>query len=165
MTSTGEEPMFTEADVISKYTTDEATEDGWLLELAILKDKLTGVDSPRCPFSHVTVNLLKKLGYMTETYDDFCGHTKTNVLTGQKYRCRIRECPECYEKKGEIKFNYPNMLDLLNQATQVFKRGIAKQGEDWHYEGRIETPSGKKQLIYINLNDKRRFTILLPEDN
>ena len=98
---------------------------------------------------------------MTENYDEFCGHEATNELTGQRYKCKVKDCPHCHDKVGEIKFNYPNILDLLNQALQILKRN--PRG-DWFYSGKIELPSGSKQQIFIAQNETGKFTIMLPED-
>ena len=123
-----EKEFFSEEDVISRYTSEQATEDGILLETKILKNKIKGIENG--PFSHITVNLLKKGGYMTE------------------------------DENG-IEFNFPNLLDLLTQALQIGRRG--KKG-DWMHSGRIETPNGTKQQIFICQNETGKFTIMLAED-
>jgi hypothetical protein len=152
--------IFSDAEVVSRYSIEQAVEDGLLVETKIL-NKIKGIDSPKAPFSHITNNLLFKHGYMAENYDVFCGHTRLNLLTGKYYRCKIRDCPECNAEKGEVIVNYPNILDLLNQALQILKR---HPRGDHHYQGEIELPSGMKQMIYIELNEIGRFTIMLPED-
>lgn len=146
---------------ISTYTCEQATEDGTLLDLKVLETKIKGITVANSPFSHITTNLLNKLGYMTENRNKVCGHVFKDV-EGKWVRPTMSECPHCYKKANEVNFNYPNLLDLLNQALQILKRN--PRG-DWLYIGKIETPNGTKQQIYIAKNETGKFTIMLPEDN
>jgi hypothetical protein len=66
-----------------------------------------------------------------------------------------------YMKEGED-INLPNLVDLLNQCGKIMKKKIML---DSFYSGEIELPNGEKQMIFIELNETGRFTILLPEDH
>lgn len=86
-------------------------------------------------FSHATTNILKSRGYINET------------------------------EEGET-FNIPNLMDLLRQCQEI----ILKKDEDlnnlsdYFYSGKIEFPSGEKGLVFLEENEYKRFTIMLPED-
>ena len=73
------------------------------------------------------------------------------------------------EQKGYLtgeKLNYPNLVDLLNQATQLVKRNSNNFKDfDTFFSGSIEFPSGRKGKIFIAQNGTGKFTIMLPEDN
>ena len=146
---------------ISVYTSNQAVEDGILLNLKVLENKIKGITAPNAPFSHITTNLLTKHGYMTENSTIKCGHQFKDI-EGIWVKPTMNECPHCYTKANQVTFNYPNILDLLNQALQIIKKG--PKG-DWMYSGKIETPNGNKQTIFIQQNETGKFTILLPEDN
>ena len=63
------------------------------------------------------------------------------------------------------KVNYPNIMDLLNQANQIVKKKSNNFKEfDHFFSGTIELPSGQKCEIYIQQNETGKFTIMLPED-
>ena len=65
----------------------------------------------------------------------------------------------------DSKINIPNILDLLNQALQIVKKGSNEFKEiDNFYSGSIEFPDGEQQEIYISQNETGKFTIMLPED-
>ena len=53
---------------VNVYTSENATEDGILVETKIFEKRITNLN--KLPFSHVTVNLLTTCGYMTETEKD-----------------------------------------------------------------------------------------------
>ncbi|MCM1986606.1 hypothetical protein [Methanococcoides seepicolus] len=62
--------------------------------------------------------------------------------------------------------NVPNLLDLLNQANSIVRNasnGFKDKAESF-YSGKVELPSGKKQQIFISLNELGKYTIMLPED-
>lgn len=62
--------------------------------------------------------------------------------------------------------NIPNLLDLLNQANVIVRQesnGFKGKPESF-YSGNIELPDGKKQQIFISLNELGKYTIMLPED-
>jgi len=68
------------------------------------------------------------------------------------------------DEKGSI--NFPNLLDLLNQANLIVKiKSNNFHDFDTFYAGRIELPSGEKQEIFIEQNETGKFTLLLPEDH
>lgn len=143
------------------YTSQEAVEDGILFNLNQLATQIKGIDQQNSPFSHITINLLTSLGYMKENRrDEVCGH-KFLDTEGKWVNPTMSECPYCYTKANEIAFNFPNLLDLLNQALQIIKQG---ERGDWFYSGKIETPNGLKQKIFIAQNETSKFTIMLPED-
>ena len=61
--------------------------------------------------------------------------------------------------------NLPNVLDLMNQSLEIMKRETKNYKEmDSFLSGEIELPSGEKQKIFIQLNEKGKYTIMLPED-
>lgn len=67
-------------------------------------------------------------------------------------------------KEGQI--NIPNLLDLLNQAQQIVKKGLAGlEVSDSFFSGSIELPNGNQQEIFIGENETGKLTIMLPEDN
>ena len=53
--------LFSDADVLSRYTIEQATEDGILLDI-----RKVNPDWEKGLFSHVTVNLLTSHGYLNE---------------------------------------------------------------------------------------------------
>ena len=80
-------------------------------------------------------------------------HVTTNLL-GKGY---LRE------ETGEVSLT--NLADLLNQSLEIVRRKSNNfTKEDWLFEGKIELPSGEKQKVYIQLNELRRYTIMLPKD-
>lgn len=132
------------------YTSNQAVEDGILLDVKVLADKIKDIDGPRSPIKYITTNLLTKYGYMREYQgDQVCGHTFKDV-NGEWIKATIEECPYCYKKANEIKFNYPNLIDLLNQALHIIKRSGKV---DHFYAGKIETPDGTRQQIFIVQNE------------
>ena len=119
--------MFNDEDIISRYTSAQAEEDGILFNIIRLNKAWE-----KGLFNYVTTNLLIKCGYMG--------------------------------KEGQI--NIPNLLDLLNQCNQLVRRVSDNfQNFDTFFEGQIELPSGKKQTVFIGINETEKFTIMLPEDN
>lgn len=64
------------------------------------------------------------------------------------------------------KVNIPNLLDLLNQAKEILRRqSNCFQEFGTFFVGNVELPSGKKQEVFIEINELNKFTILLPEDH
>ncbi len=61
---------------------------------------------------------------------------------------------------GGIKFNVPNLLDVLNQSVQIIK----KNPPDTFYSGSIEVFDGTKKKVFIGQNGTGQFTLMLPED-
>ena len=146
---------------ISVYTSNQAVEDGILLDVKVLANKIKGIDGHRSPIKYITTNLLTKYGYMREYQGDHeCGHTFKDI-NGELVKATIEECPYCYTKAKEITFNYPCLLDLLNQALHIIKRSGKV---DTFYAGKIEVPDGSKQQIFIVQNETGKFTIMAPED-
>ena len=63
------------------------------------------------------------------------------------------------------RINISNLLDLLNQAQQIVKKGTNNFTiYDTFFSGSIELPSGEQQKIFIGENETRKYTIMLPED-
>ena len=61
--------------------------------------------------------------------------------------------------------NLPNVLDLMNQSLEMLKRKTKNYTEmDSFISGEVELPSGERQKIFIQLNEKGKYTIMLPED-
>jgi hypothetical protein len=71
-----------------------------------------------------------------------------------------------FEPDGKVRI--VNLLDLLNQSNEIVRKatkGFKEEYFDTFFSGDIELPSGKKQQIFIELNETNKFTILLPEDH
>jgi DNA-directed RNA polymerase subunit RPC12/RpoP len=147
-----------EWEVISKYSSEQATEDGILLDIAVLLLKpKDGI------FSHITTNLLSK-GY----YKTSCGNGVTIDQAGKDNRCgNCKQFLEDFKAGRKLQcpnpnaINLPNIMDLLNQAVHIIKR---KGVQDWFYSGQIELSSGMKQKVFLAQNETGKFTIMLPED-
>ncbi|WP_440953579.1 hypothetical protein [Methanococcoides sp. FTZ1] len=62
--------------------------------------------------------------------------------------------------------NVPNLIDLLSQALEIVQKesNCFRDKPESFYSGNIELPDGKKQQIFISLNELGRYTIMLPED-
>lgn len=121
--NTDEEPE----NIIFQYTSQEAEEDGILFNVERIDPKWKeGL------FNFVTVNLLKKCGYLDES--------------------------------DNIKI--PCIVDLLQQALNIVKNASKDLNNlDDFYSGAIELPSGDKTVIWIEVNETGRMTLLLPEDH
>ena len=63
-----------------------------------------------------------------------------------------------------LKFNIPNIIDLLNQSLQIVKKATKGYEPDTFFSGNIELPCGEKQQVFIQQNETGKFTIMLPED-
>lgn len=63
---------------------------------------------------------------------------------------------------GDV-FNRPNLADLLVQASQGIKRGLAK-GEGRLFEFRVEFPDGTRGEVWAAPNEEGTLTLMLPED-
>jgi hypothetical protein len=127
-----------EENIVYSYTSNQAVEDGILFDMNEMKGLINDVE--KGIFSHITCNLLFSKGYMK---------TKMNFTEGED-------------------INLPNLLDLLNQCGKIMNKDFDKKGliqVDTFYSGEIELPNGEKQMIFIELNETGRFTILLPEDH
>lgn len=65
----------------------------------------------------------------------------------------------------EEKINVPNILDLLNQAKEIVRKGTKDfTVQDCFFSGALELPNGQKQEIFIQQNETGKFTLMLPED-
>ena len=65
----------------------------------------------------------------------------------------------------ERNINVPNVLDLLNQAKELVRKGTKDFAVlDMFFVGSIELPSGQRQEIFIQQNGTGKFTLMLPED-
>ena len=59
-----------------------------------------------------------------------------------------------------------SLADLLAQAQEILLQDCRRgKPMEWFYSGEIELPAGHTQVIYIELNDEGRYTIMLPEDH
>jgi len=61
---------------------------------------------------------------------------------------------------GGVKFNIPNLLDVLNQSVQIIKKSVP----DTFYSGTIEVFDGTKRKVFIGQNGSGAFTLMLPKD-
>lgn len=66
------------------------------------------------------------------------------------------------DQKGRV--NMPNLIDLLRQCGKALQKHHQENPNDWFCSTEVELPSGKKQKVFMVLNHKGRFTIMLPED-
>lgn len=130
-------------EVIYSYTSDQATDDGILFNLMLLKPYFKDMD--RSIFNYATTNLLYSLGYIEDSRS-IKGIEDKKIIT----------------TTGDIKINIPSIMDLLNQAIKILKE--SKKKNDWFYSGKIEDPNGSEKEIYICQNETGRYTLMLPED-
>lgn len=86
-------------------------------------------------FSHITTNLLRK-GYIE---------------------------PDPQGRGERIKL--ANLVDLLNQCNKPMLKDFTAGKLDSFYSPKIEFPDGLKRDVFIELNELRRYTIMLPEDH
>ena len=146
---------------ISTYTSEQATADGVLFDLDLIKKYWHREGVPPSPLKFVTRNLLSK-GYWS-----YC--TQSRVPRGQEGKDdRCVSCKVFIESHGKPKLpcleqtlNIPNMIDLISQSLRIFSKKIK---DDWFVSGMIELPSGSKQQIFIAQNETGRYTVMLPED-
>jgi hypothetical protein len=151
--------------IVSKYTSEEATEDGFLFDLDLLVKAGNIKPAAQLPIKYITTNLLD-LGY----WKDRCDNAVKREDAGTADRCQ--SCPTwlvfaktgnktlpCTEDSKEL--NIPNVLDLVVAALKIYNKKIK---DDWFVSGQIELPSGKKQKVYIAQNETGRYTLMLPED-
>ena len=141
-------------ELISKYTSGQAVEDGLLFDVDLL------VKSGTIPIKYITTGLLER-GYWNDTckngvgrgevgINDRCASCETFIKhQGEKLSCIVRT------------LNIPNMTDLITQALRIFSK---KPADDWFVSGIVELPSGQKQKVFIVQNETGRYTLMLPED-
>jgi hypothetical protein len=153
--------LFDEENLIYKYSSDQAVEDGFLLDVRILNSKWKDGFGM---ISHVTTSLLSHGYWETE-----CQFGVTLEESGKSEKCRLHFVKECSKRPGlaqcdfkkERRLRMCNILDLLTQAQRIIIRnGIL----DTFYSGFIEFPDGVKRKIFIATNEFEKFTIMLPED-
>jgi len=148
-------------ELVSKYTSGDPVEDGFLFDLDLLvKIK----PAAQLPIKYITTSVLD-LGY----WEDRCKNAVKAADKGKADRCascdvwkgpKLRgEKLECIEEKT---LNIPNILDLIVAALKIFNK---KAKDDWLVSGKIELPNGKKQMVYIAQNETGRYTLMLPEDD
>jgi hypothetical protein len=152
------EQFFKPEDIISIYTSEQAVEDGILFDVDIILAK-----QPACKqffLKYVTTGLLEQ-GY----WNNRCNK---GVLTSEAYISQTcTRCEELFKMHKNNKpcldrtLNIPNLTDLLNQATRIFRK---KPVDDYFVSGIIELPSGQKQKIFIAQNETGRYTAMLPEE-
>lgn len=142
-------------ELVSKYTSGQAVEDGVLFDV----DLLAKTRNPT-PLKYVTTGLLAK-GY----WNDTCEKGITRGEAGKSDRCP--SCEVFIKHHGdklacsEPTLNIPNMVDLITQGLRIFSK---KPADDWFVSGMIELPSGQKQKVFIAQNETGRYTLMLPED-
>ena len=122
--------------VIDVYTSEQAEEDGLLVDLTKINPKWG-----KGLFNYVTSNLLSK-GYMQ---DDKVNVACVLDLLNQAINIvRIRR---------------------LNQAINIVRiRSKGFKEYDTFFSGHVELPTGEKQQVFIEQNETGKFTIMLPED-
>jgi len=148
--------FFEQKDVIFTYTSEEATEDGFLFDVDQL---LQGKIHKNFFLKYITTNLLSK-GYL----NDRCKHGVKDGEQGKNPCCVT--CDTFQSCTGNLSchkptLNIPNITDLIVQAAQIFKR---KPDDDYFVSGSIELSSGQKQKIFIAQNETGRYTAMLPEE-
>ena len=109
--------FFEQKDVIFTYTSEEATEDGFLFDLDQL---LPGKIRKNFFLNYITTGLLSK-GYL----NDPCKHGVKDGEQGKNPRCAT--CDVFQQGSGNLSclkpsLNIPNITDLIVQAVQIFKR-------------------------------------------
>lgn len=140
--------------LVSKYTSAQAVEDGLLFDVDIL------VKSGNIPIKYITTGLLEK-GY----WNDRCEKGVTRREVGINDRCA--SCETFIKHQGEKlsclerTLNIPNMTDLISQGLRIFRK---KPPDDWFVSGMVELPSGQKQKVFIAQNETGRYTLMLPEE-
>jgi len=140
--------------LVSKYTSAQAVEDGSLFDVDLL------VKAGNIPINYITTGLLAK-GY----WNDTCEKGVTRAEAGKNDRCA--SCETFIKHQGEKlsclehTLNIPNMSDLITQGLRIFSK---KPAADWFVSGIIELPSGQKQKVFIAQNETGRYTLMLPED-
>jgi len=147
--------------VIYKYTSGQAVEDGFLLDVRILNPNWKAGFGL---ISHITTNLLSH-GYWETT----CTHGVEQKDAGKSEICRVNFEKFCSkvvgathcEFKKEKRLRMCNVMDLLTQAQQIIRR---KGIRDTFYSGLVEFPDGVKRKVCIGLNEFDRYTVMLPED-
>jgi hypothetical protein len=155
------DPFF--GPVISKYTSEQAVEDGFLLDVRILNPKWKDGFGL---ISHVTTNLLN-LGYWETTCSrgveqKDAGKTELCQRNFETFCAKQAVAEHCEWKRGGPRLRMCNVLDLLTQAHHIMvRKGVL----DTFYSGRIEFPDGVKRKIFIEQNEYEKFTVMLPEDH
>lgn len=62
--------------------------------------------------------------------------------------------------------NIPNLVDLLQQCLLAVKKQSHNFRHQIEYcETRIELPSGDNETVWMEINEKAKFTILLPSEH
>jgi len=126
--------MFDESDIVFRYTSDEAEEDGILFDITRLKPEWkNGM------FNYVTTNLLSK-GYM-EIVPDVFGDYKDLEFNMPALLGLLNQA-----------------LNIVRSKSNNFKDA------DWFFSGKIELQDGTHQEIFIAQNETGRMTLMLPED-
>lgn len=70
-----------------------------------------------------------------------------------------------YLNHKEKKINHAALRDLVMHAWNIMRKDSQNfQRFDHFFSGTIELPNGKKQKIFMQQNETKRFTIMLPED-
>ena len=148
--------VFSKEDIIYTYTSKQAVEDGFLLDVdLILKRPIKNFF-----LKYITIGLLEK-GY----WNDRCKNGVKNDEKGTNNRCA--SCDVWINHQGDKlsclqqTLNVANIFDLLSQVARIFRK---KAVDDYFVSGTIELPSGSKQKIFIAQNETGRFTAMLPED-
>ena len=153
-------------ELVSKYTSDEAVEDGFLFDLDLLVKAGLIRTASQLPIKYITTSVLD-LGYWKEP----CEHHIKRENIGLTQACRDCKVFKKYYSSAQAvipcsehdkqELNMPNVRDLIVAALKIFNK---KPQDDYFVSGRIELPSGDKQEVYIAQNETGRYTLMLPED-
>jgi hypothetical protein len=154
--------LFKPEDLIHCYTSHEAVQDGLLFDL----DSILTQNPKPFFLKYITTGLLQK-GYYNKTCNkqielqdagiaDTCRTCPTGIIFIQHGNKNNSGLP-C----KQTTLNVPNFKDLLNQATQIFRK---KPTDDYFVSGIIELPDGREQIIFIVQNETGRYTAVLPEE-
>jgi len=65
---------------------------------------------------------------------------------------------------GNQELNMPNLINLLNQAIEQIKKQSPDGRVRDFYSFRVELPDGSRQLLFAQMNELGRLTLMLPED-
>jgi hypothetical protein len=151
-------------ELVSKYTSEEAFEDGFLFDVDLLIKAKKYIPAGECPIKYITTSVLA-LGY----WNDRCKNAVVLKDAGKADRCGSCDVWIKRDLTNEGKLscltptlNIPNILDLLMGALKIFRK---KSQDDYFVSGKIELPNGDKQTVYIAQNETGRYTLMLPEDD
>lgn len=130
---------FENASIISQYTSDQAADDGLLVQTSTLLPEHNGY-APHV-VSHITTNLLVEQGYFTQS-----------------------ESPDHFNEP-QADYKRADIITLLNTAGASIKKALGEKPEEWLVTKiTVENPNAKKFEAWAQQNETGRWTLLLPED-